>query len=149
MAPEPVLEDRGVVKTFGRVQALRGANFTVYPHEVVALIGDNGAGKSTLVKTLTGVHPRDEGEILFEGRPVAIHTPHDARALGIETVYQDLALAAEIDPAANMFLGRAILRPGALGKLGFLDKAAMRGRSDQAFKDLGGRSPDPGAAMTH
>src|ERR671931_2408459 len=127
--PDPVLEARDVVKTFGRVQALRGANFTVYPREVVALVGDNGAGKSTLVKTLVGVHPPDSGEILFEGKPVAIHTPHDARNLGIETVFQDLALAAEIDPAANMFLGREVLRPGLLGKLGFLDKPAMRNRS--------------------
>ena len=111
MAPEPILEARGVVKTFGRVQALRGANFTVYPQEVVALVGDNGAGKSTLVKTLVGVHPPDSGEILFEGKPVSIATPHDARDLGIETVFQDLALAAEIDPAANMFLGRELLRP--------------------------------------
>ena len=103
---EPVLEARDIVKSFGRVQALRGASFTVYPQEVVALVGDNGAGKSTLVKTLTGVHPPDSGEILFEGEPVDIHTPSDARRLGIETVYQDLALAAEIDPAANMFLGR-------------------------------------------
>src|SRR3954466_12083701 len=141
---EPILEARDLVKSFGKVQALRGASFTVYPNEVVALIGDNGAGKSTLVKTLTGVHPPDSGQILFEGRPVEIHTPHDARELGIETVYQDLALAAEIDPAANMFLGREILRPGVLGKLGFLDKASMRRRSDQAFKDLGVRIQDTG-----
>src|SRR5919204_526415 len=84
--PDPVLEARDVVKTFGRVQALRGANFTVYPREVVALVGDNGAGKSTLVKTLVGVHPPDSGEILFDGRPVQINTPHDARDLGISVV---------------------------------------------------------------
>ena len=94
--------------------------------EVVALVGDNGAGKSTLVKTMVGVHPPDGGEILFEGKQVTVNTPHDARDLGIETVYQDLALAAEVDPAANMFLGREILRPGLLGKFGFLDKPAMR-----------------------
>src|SRR5919197_1326192 len=130
--PDPVLEARNVVKTFGRVLALRGASFTVYPEEVVALVGDNGAGKSTLVKTLVGVHPPDSGQILFEGRTVDVHTPHDARRLGIETVFQDLALAAEIDPAANMFLGRELLRPGLLGKLGFLDKGTMRRRSDEA-----------------
>src|ERR1700748_3484644 len=101
--PEPVLEARDIVKSFGRVQALRGASFTVYPREVVALVGDNGAGKSTLVKTLVGVPPPDSGEILFDGEPVDMHTPHDARVLGVETVFQDLALAAEIDPAANMF----------------------------------------------
>src|SRR5919108_5580608 len=125
---DPLLEARDIHKSFGRVRALRGANFTVYPGEVVALVGDNGAGKSTLVKTLVGVHPPDRGEILFEGREVHIHTPQQARQIGIETVYQDLALAAEIDPAANMFLGREILRGGPLGKLGFLDKAAMRRR---------------------
>src|SRR6185295_18393512 len=103
--PEPVLEARDVVKSFGRVQALRGANFSAYSGEVVALVGDNGAGKSTLVKTLVGVHPPDSGEIIFEGRLVQIHTPQQAREIGMETVYQDLALAAEIDPAANMFLG--------------------------------------------
>jgi simple sugar transport system ATP-binding protein len=147
--PEPVLEAREVVKSFGRVHALRGANFTVYPAEVVALIGDNGAGKSTLVKTLVGVHPADSGEILFEGKPVRIHSPHDARDLGIETVYQDLALAAEIDPAANMFLGREILRAGLLGKLGFLDKAEMRRRSDRAFRDLGVRIQDTSARVAN
>jgi simple sugar transport system ATP-binding protein len=147
--PEPVLEARGIVKTFGRVQALRGANFTVYPDEVVALVGDNGAGKSTLVKTLVGVHPPDAGEILFEGKPVLIDSPHAAQALGIETVYQDLALAPEIDPAANMFLGREINRPGLLGKLGFIDKAAMRRRSDEAFKDLGVRIQDTAAPVAN
>ncbi|MDQ5832864.1 MAG: ATP-binding cassette domain-containing protein, partial [Actinomycetota bacterium] len=144
-----VLEARQIIKSFGRVRALRGANFTVHPQEVVALVGDNGAGKSTLVKTVVGVHPPDDGEILFEGKPVTINTPHDARDLGIETVYQDLALAAEIDPAANMFLGREILRPGLLGKLGFLDKSAMRRRSDEAFRDLGVRIQDTGARVAN
>ena len=147
--PEPVLEARGIVKTFGRVHALRGANFTVYPNEVVALVGDNGAGKSTLVKTLVGVHPPDSGEILFEGRPVAIASPQDARDLGIETVYQDLALAPEIDPAANMFLGREVLRGGLLGKLGFIDQATMRRRSDEAFSSLGVRIQDTGAPVAN
>jgi simple sugar transport system ATP-binding protein len=147
--PEPVLEARQIVKRFGRVQALRGANLTVYPQEVVALVGDNGAGKSTLVKTVVGVHPPDDGEILFEGRPVTVNTPHDARDLGIETVYQDLALAAEVDPAANMFLGREILRPGPLGKLGFLDKPAMRRRSDEAFHSLGVRIQDTSARVAN
>src|ERR671939_1828112 len=135
--PEPVLEARDIVKSFGRVQALRGANFTVYPNEVVALVGDNGAGKSTLVKTLAGVHQPDAGEIVFEGRPVEIHSPLEARALGIETVYQDLALAAELDPAANLFLGREVRRRGVLGRLGFLDKAEMHRRAAEAFGTLG------------
>ena len=132
----PLLEARGIVKSFGKVQALRGANFEVRPREVVALVGDNGAGKSTLVKTLAGVHQADGGEILFEGDPVTIHSPLDARALGIETVYQDLALAAELDPASNLFLGREVMRAGLLGKLGFLDKRAMRRQSDEAFERL-------------
>jgi ABC-type branched-subunit amino acid transport system ATPase component len=94
VSPEPILEARKIVKSFGRVQALNGANFTVFPQEVVALVGDNGAGKSTLVKTLVGVHPPDSGEILFEGERVVIHTPRQARAIGIETVYQDLEAGA-------------------------------------------------------
>jgi simple sugar transport system ATP-binding protein len=147
--PEPVLEAREIVKSFGRVEALRGASFTVYPREVVALVGDNGAGKSTLVKTLVGVHPPDSGEILFDGRAVEIPTPHASRELGIETVYQDLSLASELDPAANMFLGREIQRDGLLGKLGFLDKKAMRRRSDEAFRELGVRIQDTGAPVAN
>jgi simple sugar transport system ATP-binding protein len=134
---EPLLEARGIVKSFGRVRALRGADFTVYPGEVVALIGDNGAGKSTLVKTLSGVHPPDAGEILFEGQPVTLHNPTEARDLGIETVYQDLALAPDLESSANLFLGREDTRSGLLGKLGFLDNGAMRKRTKEAFTTLG------------
>jgi len=146
---EPLLEARGIVKSFGRVQALRGASFTVHSGEVVALIGDNGAGKSTMVKTLSGVLTPDDGEIRFEGRLVTIGDPHAARELGIETVYQDLALAPELDPAANLFLGRELVRPGPLGKLGFLDKAAMRRRTNQAFADLGIGLQDTGAMVAN
>ena len=145
--PEPLLEARGIVKSFGRVRALRGASFSVYPNEVVALVGDNGAGKSTLVKTLAGVHQPDAGEIVFEGRSVEIHSPLDARRLGIETVYQDLALAAELDAGANMFLGREVMRPGVLGKLGFIDKQAMRARSRDAFTNLGVALQDTSASV--
>jgi simple sugar transport system ATP-binding protein len=134
---EPLLEARGIVKSFGRVRALRGADFTVYPGEVVALIGDNGAGKSTLVKTLSGVHPPDAGEIIFEGHPVVLHNPTEARELGIETVYQDLALAPDLESSANLFLGREDVRSGVLGKLGFLDNGAMRRRTKEAFTTLG------------
>ena len=137
MAEQPLLEARGIYKSFGRVRALRGANFTVNAGEVVALVGDNGAGKSTLVKVLAGVEPPDAGEILFEGEPVTIDSPLTARALGIEAVYQDLALANELDPSANLYLGREIPRGGLLGKLGFLDNAAMHRRADEAFKSLG------------
>jgi simple sugar transport system ATP-binding protein len=134
---EPLLEAREVVKSFGRVRALRGANFTVYPGEVVALIGDNGAGKSTLVKTISGVLQPEAGEILVEGRPVHLTSAIGARRAGIETVYQDLALAPDLDPAGNLYLGREITRGGLLGRLGFLDKGEMRKRAAEAFGSLG------------
>jgi simple sugar transport system ATP-binding protein len=145
--PEPLLEANDIVKSFGRVRALRGASFSVYPGEVVALVGDNGAGKSTLVKTLAGVHQPDSGQIVFEGQPVELHTPLDARRLGIETVYQDLALAAELDAGANMFLGREVMRTGLLGRLGFIDKQAMRTQSRDAFKNLGVALQDTSAPV--
>jgi simple sugar transport system ATP-binding protein len=134
---EPILEARDIVKSFGRVRALRGASFSVLPGEVVALVGDNGAGKSTLIKCLAGVEQPDSGEISFEGRHVDIRTPTEARALGIETVYQDLALASDLDPAANLFLGREVVRGGVLGKLGFLDNGEMHRQADEAFTSLG------------
>jgi simple sugar transport system ATP-binding protein len=133
----PILEARNLVKTFGHVQALRSANFTAYPGEVVALIGDNGAGKSTLVKCLAGAVQPDSGEMLFDGRVVRPSTPSDSQRLGIETVYQDLALAPDLDGAGNVFLGRELVRGGVLGHLGVLDKRAMRDRARQAFADLG------------
>ena len=144
---EPLLEARGIVKNFGRVRALRGASFTVHPGEVVALIGDNGAGKSTLVKTLSGVHEPDDGEIRFEGQTVTIPTPHAARELGIETVYQDLALAPDLESSANLFLGREAVRSGLLGKLGFIDKREMRRKTAEAFKTLGVGVQDATAAV--
>jgi simple sugar transport system ATP-binding protein len=144
---EALLEARGIVKSFGRVRALRGASFTVNAGEVVALIGDNGAGKSTMVKTLSGVLTPDDGEIRFEGRTVAIADPHAARELGIETVYQDLALAPDLESSANLFLGREATRPGLLGKLGFLDKREMRRRTQDAFKTLGVGVQDATAAV--
>jgi simple sugar transport system ATP-binding protein len=144
---EPLLEARGIVKSFGRVRALRGASFTVNAGEVVALIGDNGAGKSTMVKTLSGVLEPDDGEIRFEGNRVTIPTPHAARELGIETVYQDLALAPDLESSANLFLGREATRPGLLGKLGLLDKAEMRRRTKEAFVQLGVGVQDATAAV--
>ena len=144
---EPLLEARGIVKSFGRVRALRGASFTVNAGEVVALIGDNGAGKSTLIKTLSGVLHPDDGEISFEGRPVSIPNPVAARELGIETVYQDLALAPDLESSANLFLGRETTRGGLLGKLGFLDKGAMRRKTQEAFTQLGVGVQDPTAAV--
>jgi simple sugar transport system ATP-binding protein len=135
--PSPQLEARGIVKHYGHVQALRGADFSVFPGEVVALIGDNGAGKSTLVKLLSGAGRPDAGEIVLDGSPVVLSTPLEAQRLGVETVYQDLALAPDLDGSANLYLGREILRPGLLGKLGVLDKKAMRRGARDAFAELG------------
>jgi simple sugar transport system ATP-binding protein len=146
---EALLEARGISKSYGVVRALWEADFDVNAGEVAALVGDNGAGKSTLVKILSGTTAPDAGEIWFEGRQVAVPTPVAARELGIETVYQDLALAPELDPAANLFLGRELLRPGLLGKLGFLDKPAMRRRTNQAFADLGIGLQDTGAMVAN
>jgi D-xylose transport system ATP-binding protein len=103
---EPTMELRGISKSFGPVQVLHDVDFAAYPGEVTALVGDNGAGKSTLVKCVAGIYPMDSGEYLFEGRPVHVHNPRDAAALGVEIVYQDLALADNLDIVQNMFLGR-------------------------------------------
>ncbi|WP_412539259.1 ATP-binding cassette domain-containing protein [Longispora sp. K20-0274] len=103
---QPVVELRGINKSFGAVHVLRDVDFSAYPGEVTALVGDNGAGKSTLVKCMGGIHPIDSGEYLFEGREVHVHSPRDAGALGVEIVYQDLALCENLDIVENMFLGR-------------------------------------------
>jgi D-xylose transport system ATP-binding protein len=102
----PLLETKSVSKSFGAVQALTRVDFNVYPGEVIALVGDNGAGKSTLIKGIAGIYGFDEGEVQFEGNKVTIHSPRDAARLGIEVVYQDLALADNLDVVSNMFLGR-------------------------------------------
>ncbi|MBO9590903.1 ATP-binding cassette domain-containing protein [Devosia sp.] len=132
----PVLEARDIWKRFGTIEALRGANFTLGRGEIVALMGDNGAGKSTLVKTMCGLYAPSEGQILIDGKPVQFGSPKDAQALGMETVYQDLAMAPELDSAANMFLGREILRDGFLGRMGFLDKPQMRARTVDALTTM-------------
>src|SRR5215217_2780289 len=106
MAAAPTLELRGVSKSFGSVQALQGVDFEVRDGEVMALVGDNGAGKSTLIKSVAGIHSVDDGQIFFDGKPVAIHGPKDAAKLGIEVVYQDLALCDNLDVVQNMYLGR-------------------------------------------
>ncbi len=133
----PVLSARGIRRKFGEVEALRGADFDVFPGEIVALMGDNGAGKSTLVKVLSGSVEPDDGRIEIDGRAVAFRSPVDARAAGIETVYQDLALADALDAGANLFLGRELRRRGLLGRIGFLDKGEMRRRSRKVFDELG------------
>jgi simple sugar transport system ATP-binding protein len=128
----PALEARSIVKSFGTVRALRGVSFQAYPGEVTALVGDNGAGKSTLIKVLSGVFAPDSGEILVDGRAVQISDPQAAAAMGIETVYQDLALAPDLDAAANVFLGRELRRFRILH-----DQPEMRRRTEARFKELG------------
>jgi D-xylose transport system ATP-binding protein len=107
----PTLELRGIFKSFGSVEALRDADFEVRWGEVMALVGDNGAGKSTLIKCVAGIYSIDSGEVLFDGKPVTIHGPKDAAKLGIEVVYQDLALCDNLDVVQNMYLGREIHDP--------------------------------------
>lgn len=136
-ATRPILEARGLSRSFGAVRALDHADFDVHAGEVVALIGDNGAGKSTLVKALSGNLALDEGTILFDGQEVDLDSPSAASQMGIETVFQDLALAPHLNPTQNMFLGRELAAPGLLGRFGFLDNKAMRARSKAAFDDLG------------
>jgi fructose transport system ATP-binding protein len=136
-AARPILEAHGLVKRFGQVVALDGADFELYPDEILAIIGDNGAGKSTLIKALSGALQPDEGEIRLDGEPVHFRSPHDARRAGIETVYQDLAVAPALDIAANIFLGREQRRRGPLGLvLRMLDKRAMRREAARHFADL-------------
>lgn len=132
----PVLRMQQISKRYGQVEALRGADLDVHPGEVVGLVGDNGAGKSTLVKVLSGTEQPDGGQILLDGQSVRFDTPAAARAQGLETVYQDLALAPDLDAPANLFLGREIMRGGAAGWLGLLDKKRMRQRADQIFSEL-------------
>lgn len=141
---EPLLEARSVAKRYGHVQALDGASFSVLPGEVAALIGDNGAGKSTLVKVLSGAIRPDAGQILVEGKAVQFSSPVDAHSYGIETVYQDLALAPDLDAAANLYLGREIYL---IPFLRVLNRSAMRRSATTAFADLGVQLPDVSAPV--
>ncbi len=134
----PVLEGRGLTKRFGHVTAIEDSNFELLPGEILAVIGDNGAGKSSLIKCLCGAYTPDEGEILLDGEPVQFRSPIDARALGIETVYQNLAVSPGRDIAQNMYLGRERRKPGVMGSLfRVLDKAYMRDHARQQLSDLG------------
>lgn len=128
MDKQAVLELKGISKSFGAVQALYKVDFACQPGEVMALVGDNGAGKSTLIKGIAGIYKLDEGEIFFEGKKIYINGPRDAADLGIEVVYQDLALADNLDVVANMFLGREALTNGIL-----LDESRME---QEALKTL-------------
>ncbi len=131
MAEVPRLELRGISKSFGAVQALTDVDFEARAGEVTALVGDNGAGKSTLIKCVAGIYPVDHGQILFEGHEVTIHSPKDAAALGIEVVYQDLALCDNLDIVQNMFLGREKLTPFHL-----LDEDVMELRARETLAEL-------------
>jgi simple sugar transport system ATP-binding protein len=132
----PVLETKRLSKWYGHVEALRGVDLCIYPGEVVALVGDNGAGKSTFVKTVAGVHPADEGELFLNGERVRFRSPLDARRSGIETVYQDLALANDLTVWGNLFLGREIRVKGLARWLGWMDKRAMRERAREELSRL-------------
>jgi len=133
----PILTARGLVKRYGHVTALDGADFDLLPGEVLAVIGDNGAGKSTLIKILTGAEQPDAGQITLDGAPVRFRNPLDARRHGIETVYQDLAVAPALDIASNLFLGREVRRRGPLGTvLRMLDKPRMRTESARHMAEL-------------
>jgi fructose transport system ATP-binding protein len=135
--PTTVMQARGLVKRYGHVTALDGADFDLLQGEILAVIGDNGAGKSTLIKALSGALIPDEGEIRLDGKVVKFHSPIDARRQGIETVYQDLAVAAAMTIAENLFLGREVRKPGFLGKLlRMLDKKRMLAEADAHMKGL-------------
>jgi fructose transport system ATP-binding protein len=138
LTTQPTLSARGLVKRYGRVVAIDGADFELYPAEVLAVVGDNGAGKSSLIKVLSGAVVPDEGEIRVDGKQVHFRTPIDARKYGIETVYQDLAVAPALDIASNMFLGREKLRQDLFGRLfRKLDYPGMRSNAKQVLDELG------------
>jgi D-xylose transport system ATP-binding protein len=131
MADDALLECRGVSKSFGAVRALYRVDFEVRPGEVMALVGDNGAGKSTLIKGIAGIYAFDEGETFLDGAPIRIHSPRDAARYGIEVVYQDLALADNLDVVANMFLGRERTRFGVV-----LDESSMEHSTQETLESL-------------
>jgi D-xylose transport system ATP-binding protein len=134
MSDSPLLALRGVNKSFGVAHVLHDVDLSLYAGQVTALVGDNGAGKSTLVKAIAGIYPADTGEYLFEGKPVQVHGPKDASALGIEVVYQDLALCENLDIVENMFLGREIKKGP------FLDETTMESKAREVLKSLSVRT---------
>ena len=134
MSDHPLIELRGINKSFGPVDVLKNVDFVARAGQVTALVGDNGAGKSTLVKCMSGTYPIDSGEYLFEGRQVTVHSPRDASALGIEIVYQDLALCDNLDIVQNMFLGREQLS-GVV-----LDESSMEHSAEETLRSLSVRT---------
>jgi fructose transport system ATP-binding protein len=138
LEPQPILSARDLIKRFGRVTALDHADFDLRPNEILGVIGDNGAGKSTLIKVLAGAVIPDHGEIRLDGKPVHFRSPLEARAAGIETVYQDLALAPALSIADNLFLGRERRKPGVVGALfRLLDRAGMQKEAREHLNALG------------
>ena len=135
----PLLELQGISKRFGAVQALTDVRFDVSASEVVALVGDNGAGKSTLIKVLSGIHKADSGSFRWQGRDVSVSSPNDAAALGIATVYQDLALCDNLDVVANLFLGHELATAG--GPLGVMDEVAMERKAVEVLRRLSVKIP--------
>lgn len=133
---DPILRLEGVSKRFGAVQALSNVDFEIYPGEVVGLVGDNGAGKSTLVKIISGVSPADTGKYFFQGRPVSVTNPHDANVLGIETVYQDLALCDNLDIVANLYLGREATRALVPLPVRTMDRVTMEQQAGRVIQEL-------------
>lgn len=133
---QPLLDLRGINKRFGAVQALQDVDFRVYPSELVGLVGDNGAGKSTLIKIISGVLHPDSGNILFESQEVSIKSPDDAKSLGIETLYQDLALINNLDVVANMFLGREQFTSLLFGAIKVLKNREMERRTNDILEGL-------------
>jgi len=133
---KPILQLHGVSKRFGAVQALQEVDFEVYLGEVVGLVGDNGAGKSTLVKVMSGVHPPDTGKIFFDGREVTINSRRDSTNLGIETVYQDLALCDNLSVVANLYVGRELKKPVLPGLLHRLEEIAMEENTIRLLNEL-------------
>jgi ABC-type sugar transport system ATPase subunit len=133
-APAPLLRVENVSKHFGGVHALKEVSLTLYPGEVLALAGDNGAGKSTLIKIISGVHHADGGSLWYEGKEIKLENPHQARAYGIETIYQDLALADNLDVGANVFLGREPVRR--IFGLPFVDRRRMRVEAETTLRGL-------------
>ena len=139
----PLVEARGIAKSFGRIEALRSVSFALGKAEVLGLLGDNGAGKSTLIKILTGLFPPDRGEILWEGEPVHFHSPRDAYEVGVATVYQDLAIVDLMSIYRNVFLGREKAVTKRFGPFGFIDRGKAHEEARKAIADIGIQIRDP------
>ena len=138
MTQEPILKARGLTKRYGKVTALNNCDFELYPGEILAVIGDNGAGKSTLIKAISGAVTPDEGQIWLDGKEIAFKTPIEARAAGIETVYQTLAMSPALSIADNMFMGRELRKPGIMGTIfRKLDRARMEKFAREKLNELG------------